>query len=95
MKLSVRNWDVLINALSPHKWWSTIKSAVDLPVGLGSLPACWRETNVTYSEGSTVLLCCQLLTDFNNISIVLGVSASTGVSSPRTDYGTQWCASNH
>ena len=24
----VRNRDVLMNALSPHKWWSTLKSSV-------------------------------------------------------------------
>ena len=46
------------------------------------------------SEWFTVLLCCQLPTDFNNISIVSGVSAS-GVGSPRMIYGMQWCASNH
>ena len=27
-QFSVRNRDVLMNALSPHKWWSTLKSAV-------------------------------------------------------------------
>ena len=27
-QFSVRNRDVLINAQSPHKWWSTLKSAV-------------------------------------------------------------------
>ena len=26
--LTVRNWDVLMNAQSRHKWWSTIKSAL-------------------------------------------------------------------
>ena len=31
-------------------------------VRLGSFPACWRQ--------ATVLLCCQLLTDFHNICIV-------------------------
>ena len=25
---SVRNMDVVMNAKSPHKWWSTLKSAV-------------------------------------------------------------------
>ena len=23
-QFSARNWDVLMNALSPHKWWSTL-----------------------------------------------------------------------
>ena len=27
-QFSVRNMDVLMNAQSPHKWWSTLKSAV-------------------------------------------------------------------
>ena len=27
-QFSARNTDVLINAQSPHKWWSTLKSAV-------------------------------------------------------------------
>ena len=27
-QFSARNWDVLMNAQSPHKWWSTLKSAV-------------------------------------------------------------------
>ena len=35
---------------------------------------------------------CQLPTDFHNISIAQGVWAP-GVGSPRTIYGTQWCAS--
>ena len=32
-QFSARNIDVLMNARSPHKWWSTLKSAV---YGLGS-----------------------------------------------------------
>ena len=28
IQFSVRNRDVLMNAQSPHKWWSTLKSAV-------------------------------------------------------------------
>ena len=39
-------------------------------VSLGSFPPCWRQANVTLIKSSTVLLCCQLPTDFNNISIV-------------------------
>ena len=27
-QFSARNWDVLMNAQSPHKWWSTLKSSV-------------------------------------------------------------------
>ena len=27
-QFSARNWDVLMNTQSPHKWWSTLKSAV-------------------------------------------------------------------
>ena len=27
-QFSVRSWDVLLNAQCPHKWWSTLKSAV-------------------------------------------------------------------
>ena len=27
-QFSARNKDVLMNAQSPHKWWSTLKSAV-------------------------------------------------------------------
>ena len=27
-RFSIRNRDVLMNALSPHKWWSTLKSEV-------------------------------------------------------------------
>ena len=27
-QFSVRNRDVLMNVKSPHKWWSTLKSAV-------------------------------------------------------------------
>ena len=27
-QFSVRNWVVLMNAQCPHKWWSTLKSAV-------------------------------------------------------------------
>ena len=54
------------------------------------------ETGQCYlnSERFTVLLCCQLPTDFHNISIVKGVSAS-GVGSSRTIYGTDCSASNH
>ena len=44
---SVRNRDVLMNAQSPHKWWSTLKSAVfgvssSLPplVGVGGGLVC-------------------------------------------------------
>ena len=29
-QFSVRNRDVLMNAQSPHKWWSTLKSAIFL-----------------------------------------------------------------
>ena len=37
-QFSVRNRDVLINAQSPHKWWSTLKSAVfGLSLSLPSL----------------------------------------------------------
>ena len=41
-------------------------------VRLGSFPACWRQANVTpIPKGPPkVILCCQLLTDFHNISIV-------------------------
>ena len=39
-------------------------------VSLGSFLACWRGQCHSYSEGSTILLCCQLQTDFHNISIV-------------------------
>ena len=40
-------------------------------VRLGSLPACWREANVTpIPKRSTILLCYQLPSDFHNISIV-------------------------
>ena len=41
-------------------------------VRFGSFPACWRQTNGTppHSERTSVLLCCQLPTDFHNISIV-------------------------
>ena len=28
MAVSDRNWAVLLNVQSPHKWWSTLKSAV-------------------------------------------------------------------
>ena len=27
-QFSDRNWDVLMNVQSPHKWWSTLKSVV-------------------------------------------------------------------
>ena len=38
---------------------------------LGSFPACWSQANVTpISARSTVLFCCQLPTNFHNISIV-------------------------
>ena len=40
-QFSVRHRDVLMNAQSPHKWWSTLKSAV---FGLSSTlhaTACW------------------------------------------------------
>ena len=46
-QFSVRNRDLLINAQSPHKWWSTLKSAVfgvssPLPplVGVGGGMVC-------------------------------------------------------
>ena len=46
-RFSERNRDVLMNAQSPHKWWSTLKSAVfglssSLPplVGVGGGPVC-------------------------------------------------------
>ena len=65
-------------------------------VRLGSFPACWRQAKITtIPKGPrTVRVCCQLPTDFYNISIVYGVWAS-GVGSSRTIYGTQWCASYH
>ena len=63
-------------------------------VCLGSFLACWRQTNVTpNSERSPVLHCCQLPTNFHNISIVEGVWAPC-VGSSWMIYGTQWCASN-
>ena len=41
-------------------------------VRLGSFPPCWEQANVipTNSERSTVLLCCQLPTDFHSICTV-------------------------
>ena len=46
-QFSTRNWDVLLNAQSPHKWLSTLKSAVFalsssllLLVGGGGGPVC-------------------------------------------------------
>ena len=38
-QFNTRNMDVLINAQSPHKWWSTLKSAVFLSL---LKCACWR-----------------------------------------------------
>ena len=35
-QFSVKNRDLLMNAQSPHKWWSTLKSAV--PGSSSSLP---------------------------------------------------------
>ena len=50
------------------------------PFRLSSFPACWRQVNVNQiPEGPTSIvdvlmrLCCQLPTDFHNISIVDGV----------------------
>ena len=37
-QFSVRRWDVLINAQCPHKWWSTLKSAVFGSSSDSSLP---------------------------------------------------------
>ena len=39
-------------------------------VRLGSFPACWTGKCHPNSERSTVLFCCQFLTNFHNISIV-------------------------
>ena len=55
-QLSERNRDVLMNIQSPHKWWSTLKSAV---FGLSSsLPPLIREGGglVCESVGKAVLL---------------------------------------
>ena len=55
-QFSDRNRDVLMNAQSPHKWWSTLKSAVfdlssSLPplVGGGGGLVCW---SVGKADGS-------------------------------------------
>ena len=37
-QFSVRSWDVLMNAQCPHKWWSTLKSAVFGSSSDSSLP---------------------------------------------------------
>ena len=44
-------------------------------VRLGSFPACWRQANATAIPNGppSSSSCCQLLTDFHNISIVYGV----------------------
>ena len=43
-------------------------------VRLGSFTACWRQANVTpIPKGPPSLFCCQLPTNFHNISIVSGV----------------------
>ena len=38
-QFSVRNRDVLMNAQCPHKWWSTLKSAVFGSSSDSSLPS--------------------------------------------------------
>ena len=37
-QFSVRNWDDLMNVQCPHKWWSTLKSAVNGSSPDSSLP---------------------------------------------------------
>ena len=39
-------------------------------IRLSSFPACWRQANVTPVPPNSVLICCQLPTDFRNISVV-------------------------
>ena len=62
IQFSVRNRDVLMNALSPHKWWSTLKSAVfgvssSLPpfVGEGGC-ACWCACRLVWLICSQIIL---------------------------------------
>ena len=46
-QFSVRNIDVLMNVQSPHKWWSTLKSAV-----FGSISSLMKSMMKLVSEGS-------------------------------------------
>ena len=39
-QFSVRNWDVLMNAQSPHKWWSTLKVCC-VRLEFDPATACW------------------------------------------------------
>ena len=63
-------------------------------VCLGSLPAFWRQTNVSPIPKAILSSFYQLPTDFYNITVVEAVTAS-GVGSSQTIYGTQWCAFDH
>ena len=76
--------------------WPRLSVVFRWLVRLGSFPARWRQTSQCYlnSKRSSVLLSCQLPTDFSNISFVKGVWAPN-VGSFFTICGTQWCATNN
>ena len=58
-KFSERNTDVLRNVQSPHKWWSTLKSAV---FGSSlSLPPLVREGGGLVCESVGKVICCWII----------------------------------
>ena len=58
-KFSDRNTDVLMNVLSPHKWWSTLKSAV---FGSSSaLPPLVSEGGNWCVSRLVRLICCRII----------------------------------
>ena len=48
-QFSVRTWDYLMNAQCPHKWWSTLKSAVFGSIFYSPLPLFDQNFRVFWS----------------------------------------------
>ena len=58
-QFSVRSWDVLMNAQCPHKWWSTLKSAVFGSSSDSSLPPLIGAGGGLVCESAGRQICCR------------------------------------
>ena len=57
-QFSARNRDVLMNAQSPHKWWSTLKSACSVWLEFITVTACWWSEVVDWCASRLANMIC-------------------------------------
>ena len=76
-QFSDRNRDIFMNAQSPHKWWSTLKSAV---FGSGSsLPPLVSEVGGLVCESVVRLICCRIMQSREAVDLPLTCRPSPGL----------------